>query len=119
MSRTEIQRELDRVEEYVLTQLFGDSENLQISSNLKMAFVFKGIDIEKFINEKISEFENFMINFMREDGFLDVEKIENIVSIKIPILSGLKLPQARLIDVIKMIEQFIPLKRIGEIIRKI
>lgn len=40
---------------------------------------------------------------MREDGFLDGEKLSKVLVIKFPILEGLNLPTARLIDYIKLI----------------
>lgn len=119
MLRSDIQRELDRAEEYILEKLFGSAENIEISNNLKMIFALKGIDFNKTVNHYIEVFESFMTNFMLENGFLDVEKLEKVISIKFPILQGLKLPTARLIDFIKEIEKIIPAERIGEIIRKI
>lgn len=119
MSRTEIQRELDRAEEYILEKLFGSAENIEISNNLKMVLALKGIDFNKTVNHYIEVFESFMTNFMLENGFLDVEKLEKVISIKIPILQGIKLPAARLIDFIKEIEKTIPFEKIGAVIRKI
>ena len=64
----------------------------------------------------IEIFEEFMQDYMREDGFLNVEKIEKIISTQYPILDGLKLPLARPIEYIKLIELFIPLEKVAGII---
>lgn len=101
--RTEIQKELDRAEEYILNQLFGDINNPIIDKKLQIYLTFKGLTFDNFINSKIEIFEEVVKNFMREDGFLDGEKISQMISIQYPILSGLNLPSARLIDYVKII----------------
>ena len=110
--RTEIQKELDRAEEYILNQLFGDINNPIIDKKLQIYLTFKGLTFDNFINSKIEIFEEFIKKFMREDGFLDGEKISQIISIHYPILTGLKLPSARLIDYIKII----PIEEIRKLI---
>lgn len=110
--RTEIQKELDRVEEYILNQLFGDINNPVIDKKLKIYLTLKGITFDEFINPKIEIFEEFAKNFMREDGFLDGEKLSKVISIQYPILSGLNLPTARLIDYIKLI----PIEKVKELL---
>lgn len=114
--RTEAQKELDRVEEYVLNKLFGNIENPRLSLKIQTAMAIKGINFADMVNEKIEVFENFVKDFMREDGFLDVEKIEKVVSVQYPIFDGLKLPMARPIEYIKMLELFIPLEKLGAMI---
>ena len=110
--RTEIQKELDRVEEYILNQLFGDINNPVIDKKLKIYLTFKGMTFDNFINSKIEIFEEFIKNFMREDVFLDGEKVSQMISIQFPILSGLNLPSARLIDYAKII----PINKIRELL---
>jgi hypothetical protein len=110
--RTEIQKELDRVEEYILNQLFGDINNPVIDKKLKIYLTLKGITFDEFINSKIEIFEEFAKKFMREDGFLDGEKLSKVISIQYPILSGLNLPTARLIDYVKLI----PIERVKELL---
>lgn len=119
MSKSDIQRELDKAEEYILEKLFGSVEDIKVTKNLELVFAFKGIDLNKEINKYIKIFEDFMSNFMLEDGFLDVEKFEKVICIQFPILHGLNLPSARLIDFIKEIEKIIPFEKIGAVIRKI
>ena len=115
----DIQRELDKAEEFILGELFGDVYNPQISQNLQFAFTFKGINFTNFLNSGIEKFETFAKGFMREDSFLDTQKIIKVLSVKFPFLSGLNPPTIRLIDLIKAIDEIIPLKMIGNIIRKI
>lgn len=114
-----IQKELDKAEEFILGELFGDVHNPQISQNLQFAFTFKGINFTNFLNSGIEKFEKFAKNYMDENGFLDTPKIVRILSVKFPFLSGLNPPTIRLIDLIKIVDEFIPLKMIGNIIRKI
>lgn len=109
----EIQKELDRVEEYILNKLFGDINNPKISLKIQTAMKIKGISFDKYINEKILIFEDFMKDFMREDGFLDGQKLEQVVCIHCPILEGLKLPSVRPIEYVKLLDKFIPLEKIG------
>ena len=114
--RTEVQKELDRVEEYVLNKLFDNIENPKLSLKIRTAMAIKGVNFADVVNENIEVFEEFMQDYMREDGFLDVEKIEKIISTQYPILDGLKLPLARPIEYIKLIELFIPLEKVAGII---
>lgn len=114
-----IQKELDKAEEYILGELFGDIYNPQVSKNLQLVLSFKGINLTDSINFGINKFEEFFKNYMREDGFLDTEKIVKVLSIQFPFLSGLNPPTIRLIDLIKMLDRFFPLGKIGDIIRKI
>lgn len=110
--RSEIQKELDRVEEYVLSQLFGDIENPVIDKKFQLFLAFKRTTFDEFINSKIEIFEEFTKKFMREDGLLDGEKLSEVICIQYPILSGLKLPTARLIDYVKII----PIEKVKELL---
>ena len=101
--RTEIQKELDRVEEYILNQLFGDINNPVIDTKFQLFLAFKRKTFDEYINSKIEIFEELVKDYLREDGFLDGEKVSQMIVIQYPILSGLKLPSARLIDYAKMI----------------
>lgn len=115
---SEIQKELDKFEEFVLTEIFGDIHNPKISKNIQIALTFKGTSFDNVINLGINKFEEYIKNYLCENGFLDVKKILDILSIKFPFLSTLNPPPVRLIEVAKIIDQVFPLKIIGEIIRK-
>ena len=110
--RTEIQKELDRAEEYILNQLFGDINSPAIDKKFKIYLTLKGLTFDEFINSKIEIFEGFITNFMREDGLLDGEKLSKVITIQYPILSGLNLPSARPIEYVKLI----PINKIRELI---
>ena len=55
--RTEIQKELDRVEEYILNQLFEDIENPVIDTKFQLFLAFKRKTFDEYINECIKETE--------------------------------------------------------------
>ena len=114
--RNEIQRELDRAEEAILTKLFGDINNPKISPKLQMAMSIKGINFDEFINEKIEMFEAFINDFMLEDGYLDTEKIKRVLASKYPALEGVNFPSMRPIDLVNIIDSFFPIEAIGKMI---
>lgn len=117
--RNQIQRELDRAEEYVLTALFGDIDKPIISNKLKLILVAKGIDFDKFINNKIAIFEEFSKEFMDEDGFYIGEKLSRAIATRFPILAGMEIPNIKPIDLFKMLDNVIGLEQLGQIIQKL
>ena len=114
--RNEIQRELDRAEEAILTKLFGDISNPRISPKLQMAMSIKGINFDEYINDKIHVFESFMSGFMLEDGYLDTEKIKRVLANKYPALEGFNFPSMRPIDLVNTIDLFFPIENLGKMI---
>lgn len=114
--RTDIQRELDRAEEEILTKLFGDISSPRISPKLQMAMQIKGISFDEFINEKIQIFESFMSDFMLDDGYIDTQKAKVFLINKYPALEGLNIPPMRPIDLVNLINAFIPLEQLGTMI---
>ena len=50
--RNQIQRELDKAEEYILTVLFGDYKNPVLSKKIQLFLIAKGINFEDYINNK-------------------------------------------------------------------
>ena len=114
--RNNIQRELDRAEEQILTQLFGDINNPRISPKIQMAMSIKGVSFDDFINEKIKIIENFMKDFMLEDGYIDTNKIKIYLVDKYPALEGINLPPMRPIDLVNIIDLFFPIENMGKII---
>ena len=114
--RNEIQRELDRAEEAILTKLFGNIDNPRISPKLQMAMSIKGINFDEYINEKIELFESLVSDFMLENGYLDAEKIKRVLASKYPALEGVNIPSMRPIDVVNMIDLFFPIENIGKMI---
>lgn len=115
--RNQIQRELDKAEEYALSVLFGDINNPRISPKVKLFLVAKGISFDGFINEKINVFETFSKDFMNEDGYYIGSKLSKALAIQFPVLEGLNLPDIKPIDLFKMINQLIGLERLGQMIQ--
>ena len=115
--RSQIQRELDRAEEYVLTLLFRDIHNPKISNKLRLFLVAKGIDFDEFINNKIDIFEEFSKDFMNEDGFYIGEKITKAITIQFPQLEGLHIPDIKPIELFKALNQLVGLEALGQMIQ--
>lgn len=111
--RSQIQRELDRAEEYVLTALFGDIKNPKLSPKIQLFLVAKGINFDDFINDKIQIFETFSEDFMNDEGFYIGEKLSKAISIKYPQLKGVEIPDIRPVDFFKMLN----IETIGQIIQ--
>ena len=117
--RNQIQRELDRAEEYVLTLLFGDISNPRISNKLRFFMIAKGIDFDEFINEKIAIFEEFSQDFMTDEGYYDGDKLTKALKLQFSQLEGLNIPNIKPIDFFKMLDKLVGLEAIGQIIQTI
>lgn len=117
--RNQIQRELDRAEEYVLTALFGDTSSPRLSPKVKLFLVAKGVSFDEFINEKIDMFETFSKDFMNEDGYYIGERLSKALSIQYPQLQGLDIPDIKPIDFFKAVNQLVGLEKLGQIIQNI
>jgi hypothetical protein len=117
--RNQIQRELDRAEEYVLTALFGDISSPRLSPKVKLFLVAKNISFDEFINEKIDMFETFSKDFMNEDGYYIGERLSKALSIQYPQLQGLEIPDIKPIDFFKAVNQLVGLEKLGQIIQNI
>ena len=77
------------------------------------------IDFDSCVNMAINYFENSIKPYFKENGLLDGENISNLIANKIPILQGLKIPDMRLKDMIKILEQFLPVEKIGLFIQNL
>ncbi len=115
--RNLIQRELDKAEEYLLKTIFNDIKNPQISNKIKFFMISKNIDFDTYINHKIMIFEEFSQDFMKDDGYYDGKKLTKVLVLKFPILEGLELPDIKPIDLLKILDNFINLKQIGNFIQ--
>lgn len=117
--RNQMQRELDRAEEYVLTALFGDVQKPIISKKIQFFLVAKGIDFDSYINEKIQVFEEFSKDFMNDEGYYIGEKLSKALSIQYPQLQGLEIPDIKPIDFFKAVNQLVGLEKLGQMIQNI
>ena len=117
--RSQIQRELDRAEEYILTLLFGDINNPRINNKLKFFMIVKGIDFDEFINEKIDMFETFSKDLMNEDGYYIGEKLSKALIIQHPQLQGLKIPDIKPIDFFKVVNHLVGLEKLWQMIQNL
>ena len=116
---TDIQKELDIAEEYVLTKLFGSVEQPIISPKIQLILTAKNINFDEYINLKINIFENVVKDFMKENGYLDGEKVSKVLALNFSFMQGITLPDMRLKELIKAVENFVPLEKLGELIQNL
>lgn len=117
-----IQQELDIAEEYILTKLFGNINNIRLNAVPNWIFtqIAKGKSFENYINELIQKFEHISKDFMTDTGYLDGNKITEVITNKVPILKGcVNLPTLKPIDYAKMLDEIIGFEALGLIIRSL
>ena len=99
-----IQIELDLFETYILETVFSSSENPQLNSVVNTFLTLRGVDFKEKLNAGITAFENFMKPLMTEDGYVDGNKIANILGSFAPEMKNAQIPDFRLIDVARKFE---------------
>ena len=114
-----IQQELDIAEEYILTRLFQDVKNPVISKKLQLVMIAKNINFDEFINEKIQIFEEFSKDFMTEDGYYNGNQLTKLLALKFPEFENAQLPNMKPIEVAKMLDNFLNLESIGQMIQNL
>lgn len=117
-----LQQELDIAEEYILTKLFGDINNVRLNAVPNWIFTqfSKGKKFEDFLNENIQKLEFISKGFMTETGYLDGNRLSEVISNKAPILKGcVNLPTLKPIDYAKMLDEVINFEALGLIIRNL
>lgn len=100
-------------EEYILTCIFGDIHNPQVNSTIKSFLAIKGRDLPDIINEYIDKFEACIKPLLKENGYVDGEKLSKLLEIKIN--QKISIEDCRLIDAARVLEP--QLKSIGSLIR--
>lgn len=116
------QSELDIAEEYILTQIFGNIDNVRLSgvANWLFAQFTKGRNFTSFVNENISKFELIAKGFATENGYINGNLLTETITSKVPILNGcLNLPTLKPIEYAKALDGIINFKALGEILRKL
>ena len=120
MTNKVIQSELDRFEEYILTKIFGNINNLQCSKVIQLYLMSKNIKLEQFINKKIQMFEAFISDYMTSDGMVEGDRLTKYVIEKYPALKGcITLPSLKLSEYAKIVDEIIGLNAVGHIIRNL
>jgi hypothetical protein len=117
-----LQTELDIAEEYILTKLFGNVNNIRLNAvpNWLFTQIAKGKKFEDFLNENIQKLEFISKGFMTETGYLDGNRITEIICNKVPILRGcVNLPTLKPIEYAKMLDEFINLEALGQLIKNL
>lgn len=114
-----IQQELDIAEEYILTRLFQDVKNPVISKKLQLVMIAKNINFDDYINEKIEIFEEFSKDFMTDDGYYNGHQLSRALALKFPAFSNTELPNMKPIEVAKMLDSFINIESIGQMIQNL
>lgn len=100
-----VQMELDMVEEHLLTCLFRDANNPQFNSTAKSFFVMSGKDPIAMINSSITQFETAVRPFLKENGYVDGEKLSRLIAVKFN--KQVPIGDFRLIDATRMIEPWL------------
>ena len=116
------QSELDIAEEYILTKLFGDLNNIRLNAVPNWLFTqfSKGKKFEDFLNENIQKLEFISKGFMTENGYIEGNRISEIIGDKAPILKGcINLPTLKPIDYAKMLDEVINFEALGQLIRNL
>lgn len=117
-----IQSELDLAEEYILTKIFGNVCDIRLNAvpNWLFTQVSKGKKFEDFLNENIQKAEFICKGFMTENGYLQGDRISELISDKVPMLKGcINLPTLKPIDYAKMLDEVINFEALGHIIRSL
>ena len=115
-----IQSELDRFEEYILTKIFGNINNLQCNKVIQLYLMSKNIKLEQFINNKIQMFEAFISDYMTSDGIVEGDRLTKYVIERYPALKGcITLPSLKLSEYAKIVDEIIGLDAVGHIIRNL
>ena len=108
-----IQMELDIVEEHLLTCLFRDANNPQFSSTAKSFFIMSGKDPIATLNSCISQFETLVRPFLKENGYVDGNKLSQLIEAKFN--KQVPISDFRLIDVTRTFEPW--LRTLGALIQ--
>lgn len=116
---SDIQTELDKAEEFVLTKLIGNVNNPIISNKIQIFCIMRNIDIPQTINEYINKFEELSKPFMTEEGYYDGKKLSSALALKYPSLTGLEIPTMRPIELFTILDSLIGFDSIGNIIQNL
>ena len=93
------------VEEHLLTCLFRDANNPQFNSTVKSFFVITGKDPIAMINSSITQFETAVRPFLKDNGYVDGEKLSRLIAVKFN--KQVPISDFRLIDVTRMLEPWL------------
>ncbi len=93
------QMELDLFEKKLLTDLFGGYE----PERFIIKFGIFKYDLSDKVQKYITLFEELAVPCMNEQGLVDVKKLKNIISDKIPLPDN----QFRLVDVYSKVSPFV------------
>ena len=109
----QIQSELDIVEEHILNCLFGSASNPQINQTLRTGLVFIGKNHIQMINSAIIGFEQYVKPFLKDNGYIDGNKLSRLIEAKFN--KQVPLGDIRMIEVSRAIEPL--LLMLGSFIR--
>lgn len=112
-----IQEELDLAEVYLLNKLIGDVNNPTIGPTLKLLTVVTGFNVENFINNQIEAIESRFKPLMDESGFIIGNRVKELLKDKGIASETIIVPDFKPIDLVKVIDHFLNLENIGQIIQ--
>lgn len=105
MNNDLIQMELDMAEEHLLTCLFRDANNPQFNNTAKSFLMMSGKDPVSILNNSISQFETIVRPFLKENGYVDGNKLSQLIEIRFN--KQVPIGDFRLIDVTRAIEPWL------------
>lgn len=117
--RTQVQRELDRAEEYILEKLFGNVSTPVVGPKIGLILNLSGISLIDYLNNKILEIENYLRDFMQDDGLLDGQKLSEALVEKYPVLNGISIPNLKPIEVAQLLGEMVDLDKVGYYVQNI
>ena len=117
--RTQVQRELDRAEEYLLDKLFGSITKPVVGPAIGLILNLNGIPLVKLINSKITELETSAKEYIRDDGTIDGSKLSGYLVDKYPNLKGLALPNVTPTELVDVLSDMVDLDKVGYYIQNI
>jgi hypothetical protein len=117
--RTQVQRELDRAEEYLLDKLFGSATKPAVGPAIGLILNLNGLPLVNLINNKITELESCAKDYMKDDGTINGPVLSEYLVERYPCLKGLSLPNITPTELVDILGDMVDLDKVGYYIQNI
>lgn len=114
-----IQEELDLAEVYLLNKLIGDVNEPKIGITFKLIKTVTGFDLVAYMNNQIETIESRLKPLMDESGFIIGNRVKELLKDKGIASDTITVPDFKPIDLVKLIDHFLNLEYIGQIIQRL
>lgn len=114
-----IQEELDLAEVYLLNKLIGDVNEPTIGTTFKLLKTVTGFDLVAYMNNQIEAIESRFKPLMDESGFIIGKRVKELLKDKGMASETITVPDFKPIDLVKVIDHFLNLENIGQIIQRL